>query len=491
MGFSQSKVHPIPSKSPDVLLDEIKNKHKILLVMLDGSSLKVCCFSYHVMKERQDDVKLLSYRFGDTASKFREVYDWNDAMVNIAKCGSYIISAPSQKSPALNFYDDLVRILHRTKVKCLYVEHLCCPQETLRTADIIHACGTYYDDFEVLIWVPWMTKSDSELNTYKNKIREAEDCRDDGYLVNVLGGDILSFHEQSLRGWIQREMSCTRKAMDSENKRNIDFLRFVYTLFIESTMKRHHSADSDSILIEKRQVKICDMTYALWNCLKDMRGVKYPENHILVQESAKLSIAPFTVPSDRKVVAQLEGCVAVLEVTCTVGSGSPRGSSSWEHMLLRMFTYLGSLAFEKGVLFEDWPGYDFDQATTRRLIDYFVTIVQSFVYFSEEQFIELDKLLRAGCFTAYLPEDCSALLDSKSFPSEEYCYIYVSASRCVLMFARPDVEHRVKSPWGNKYPVIDEALIQMGNIQPLLTAIESSSNGCCVGGTFIGSVVAA
>lgn len=505
MGSGSSKIRAISTKSPDILFDELQNKDKILLVSIDGSIIKVNCFSYGALKSKQDDIKILSYRCGNAATQYRKCLNWKEALIQIAMTGSYSVPTPLalDQPLALKFHQDLLHIFRRTKIKFLWIDQLCIPQETSKTINIIQTSGSFYKEFDVLVWVPWITKTDTELQIYKNKIKEAEDSRNDKYLVMVIGDDILSFYHQTLRGWIQREMSSSCKAMEYENKRNIDFLRFVYNLLDDSTLKRQeHKVDRDTMILFQQLKKICQMTYTLWNCLKGMIGERFPESHILVQEAARLTVAPFTISSDREIVASLESYINVVLVTAypkeekitdfdtlsdTSSSSSGSNCCCKEQMILRMFTYLGTMAFERGILFKDWPGYNYDQRSSKRLIDYFVTIVQqSFVYYSEAQFIEMNNLLRTGTFNAYLPEDCCTLVDTAKFTKEEQeCYIYINSNRCVLMYAKLDIEQKVKSPWGNKYPTVDEALIQAGNLQLLLDALESISNGCCVGGRFI------
>lgn len=465
------------------LLDEMSQpKSKILLVSLDGSTLKIKGYIYTAMKEKASDVKVLSYRWNESAVEFSKQFSWADAFNGLARTGEYSVPPPTNESGS-NFYTSLVKIIQRTGIKFLWVDQLCIPQNMAPfSIKISQALGCLYREFEVIVWVPWIVKSNEELETYKSEIQSAEDGEDDTYIINVLGKDISSLFHQSLRGWILREMSPSCTAMESEYKRNEEFLGFICWDILGETIERHLRNDTTNTVEGREITKIYSMAEQTYQTLYNMTGYKNPRRDALIELAAKVTVAPFTVPSDRAVVATLDSYVSAVTVV-TVAGNSTVNVMSKDYSMLRMFMYLGCRLPEKGKMYMDWPGYDFDQQTCKQVISYFLTIGQSNVCFTEEQFKRLDTLLRSGQFVAYLPAEHSKLLDSAAPPDGYSCYIIVTSGDCGLMYASAVGEGKVKARYGVEGVVVEAAGIQAGNVQQLLDVLASENPACFVGGS--------
>lgn len=473
-------------RKEELLLQDLgKNKLRMLLVIPAGHTLIVKCFEYSNMLSCASEVKVLSYRWNMPAVAFQKYFDWADALYQIATSDEFTISMPSDDI-AKTFYESLVNMFQRTGIKYLWIDQLCIPQDMPPyTMAIVQACGSFYREFEVLIWVPWILLSDEDLKVYQDQIQDAEDREDDNFFIEVLGGDISSLYSQCARAWILREMSAFCRAMKLENQRNLDFLWFINQLLENSTIPRHHRTQMANSNVARQLVKLWTITTSVWMNLIDMQGDLNPESDILMAQAAKVTVAPFTVSTDRYIVAFLESYVPAVKVHSTCLGWDIYKSVATvidkDQTRIRLFTYLGSRAYEKvgqtSVLFKDWPEYEFDPAACKLIMDYLLTVSQFAVLFTEEQSGLLDKLLRRKSaiesltFTAYLPANEATLLDSHSGCSSdlsfmssingECCFIMIGDGFCSFIRRAPNSNGTVTSFWNDEeYIIVDESVVQ-------------------------------
>lgn len=441
----------------ELLLDLGKHKAKGLLVVLEESILKVKCFDYLTMKQTPSDVTILSYRWNEPAVAFQKKFNWAEALVALAISGEYVVNIPSDEASLL-FYSSLVKIFERTGIKSLWVDQMCIPQDMPPyTMAIVLACGSFYKEFEVLVWVPWVLLSDAELEVYRKKVEDAEERRDDRYIVEVVGKDISFLHNQSNRGWILREMSSACKAVPSERSRNGIFLSDLYRI-LAKTVERHEKKMLSKSQVGMEVASIVTMILSLKNLIFDMDGKPEPSMHL------RLCMAPFTVPTDRSIVALLEGYHVAGHISSNNSKGVNISNATSEQKMLSMFTYLGCKAFLQNKLWSDWSCYDYDQQSSKLLIDYFLT--ESIPLF-EDQFKQLDMILQTGQFTCYRRYS-GALEDSSYGGTERHCHIRLKNGSCLIQgYASTRLGIR------NGGILIGISTIEAGNLKPLLTALKA------------------
>ena len=374
------------------------------IVSENGSNfLKIVAVSTSVIQNAPQETKVLSYRWDSGAVQFASNFDWKGTLAKLCEIGEYeiVIAECEELSLARRFCDSLISIFRRTGIKFLWVDQLCIPQNRSETMDIVHAAGKFYRMFEVLIWVPWVLKTDLELEADAAQLERNLD-NDDDSLHLIIAQNISAVYAQCKRGWILREVSSECIIMESEKRRNRHYL-FNAKKQLDKLLKRKQLNSPLSLDLEsaKTLIKGANEAQHVIQVIEGMDGSP-ASLQLRVLHAARLTIAPFTEESDRSVVAGMDN---LLETVNVAPSPTPDPDEDTRHRtLLRMLTYVGTGAF-RDIGFRDWPSYPYGPEGCKAILDWFATTCKEFVSYSETLWVLIHTRLKSGHFTAYLPSD--------------------------------------------------------------------------------------
>ena len=146
----------------------------------DGKALRVDVIDKSLIEANRSDFVVLSYRWGPEATAFANKYNWDEALANLVRFRNFNIASPAQSDAdkddeqlalAKAFYDSVIKIFRRTNIKYLWVDQLCIPQQNRpEKMQIVMSAGSFYHDFNVLVWVWWILLSDKELDDIVEKL---------------------------------------------------------------------------------------------------------------------------------------------------------------------------------------------------------------------------------------------------------------------------------------------------------------------------------
>jgi hypothetical protein len=387
--------------------------HGTVMILLTRVSTTQDNFILRITVQNVSDIikepsktKVLSYRWDITAVEFASSFNWEEALVSLSSTeGIYDVTSPKHES-AKTFYDSILGMFKRTGITYLWVDQLCIPQNRAETMDIVHATGPFYQQFEVLIWVPWVLKTNEELEADISKLDKNFKNGDHSLHIQV-AINISYLYLQCKRGWILREVSGQNVLMPEEKRRNVSFLKRVQSR-IKQVIAIRKETDIGSLKKngDAELIKGAGEAEHIIELFQSMIGSPLGVCGAVLQ-AARLTIAPFTVDSDRSVVGQMERFLETVNVKSSDSLLDISNDNSRYQTLLRLLTYVGTGAF-RTITYNDFAAYKYSGENCKQILTWIVTVNMEFVSFSETLWSFIDSRLRGGGFTSYLPPNYPA-----------------------------------------------------------------------------------
>jgi len=390
-----------------LLASMVKGENIIVVSMSKGDALCQTIVDVEKVQANPKLLNVMSYRWDDGATAFADQFNWSEALKSLAQSARSQIPIPD-KLEAAEFYRHVQTILKRIGVKYMWIDQLSIPQKRDETMPIVHASGSFYRQFEVFVWLPWALRSNKEL-LVRMQTANSEDAKGSYPITNEIAAEVSALYLQFKRGWILRESNVTCFPSKKERERNLKHLHNAkYVLSRKIKDKREYYASNEGVSALtigtdrdfNNWVKANGEVDHVCQVIESMTGTEM-DLSMRVISAARITIAPFTVESDREVVAEMDSMKMVCEIRHTSGRVDKLNPF---YRYLKTIMFLGCLAFRDRKYYE-FSDFNYSPSDCKLFLNWLFTTCAEFVSYSETLWNMFLNRLQTGRFTAFLPSD--------------------------------------------------------------------------------------